>query len=284
MNKYLKLSEELLEQIKNKTTLRGEMRMKAFGFDFIGQGYMVKSYRSINHDDFLSHLKKEVEFVKYYKQMENINIIDAGANLGFYSIAYSIISGTSVISFEPFPDTYKQLEKNITYNKISNITALQLGLFSKKIDMPIGQPMAFNFYSFLTKIFKFTDKEQLGCYSVYTKDKNAKNASFIKGDDCKEILEKDHIDFIKIDVEGSELEVLKGMSSTIVKHSPVLKIEFNEHSFKAAGVTNESVWNYLSKLGYKKYSICSGKGDYLNWISMEIMPSIKGSKDFLFIV
>ncbi|MBL7058486.1 FkbM family methyltransferase [Patescibacteria group bacterium] len=283
IKKYLKLGMELFRDIKNRSILRKELQVKAFGLEFVGQGYMIDGYSSLNHDAFFLSLKKEVDFIRGYKNSKNINIIDAGANLGFYSIIYSILDNTSVISFEPFPDTYKHLKKNVEYNNIKNVLPLQFGLYSKKASMPIGKPSAFDFYSYLTKIFKFTDKEQLGCYSVYTSDENALVAKFIKGDECKDILAKDHIDLIKIDVEGSELEVLKGLKSIIKKHHPVLKIEFNQNSFLAAGISNEVIWDYLDKLEYKEFTICSNNNDFTDWRSMEKLPNLTGSKDLLFI-
>ena len=111
IRRYYKNFVELCEQIKNKSILKNELKTKAFGLTFIGQGYMIDSYSSLNHDAFLSNLKKEVEFIKSYKNSKNINIIDAGANLGFYSIVYSMLDSTNVISFEPFPVTFKHLKK-----------------------------------------------------------------------------------------------------------------------------------------------------------------------------
>jgi len=283
IRKYLELCVELLEQIKNKSILRNELKTRAFGHEFIGQGYMIASYSSLNHDVFYSSLRKEVDFVRGYKNSKNINIIDAGANIGFYSIVYSMLDNTCVTSFEPFPGTYKQLKKNVENNNIKNIVPLQLGLYSKKANMKIGKPYAFEFYSYFNKFFKFTDKEQIGCYSVYTSDKNALVAEFIKGDECKDIQVKDHIDLIKIDVEGSELEVLKGLNTTIRKHHPVLKIEFNQHAFLAAGISSEIILDYLDQLDYKRFTICSDDNDFTDWRSMEEFPNLTGSKDLLFI-
>ena len=134
-----------------------------------------------------------------------------------------------------------------------------------------------------TKITHFTDKKQLGCYSVYTSDNKAPIAKFIKGDECLPLSEKKHIDFIKIDVEGSELEAIKGLEAVIIKHHPVLKIEFSLNAFAASGSSYHDLWSHLIQLGYKKYAICKDR-DYLkNLSSIEETPELKGSKDIIFI-
>ena len=285
LRKYINSFIELFQELRQKSILDGTMRMEAFGREFVGQGYMIQSYSALDHEAFRHSLKREVDFIKRHKKSSNgINIVDAGANLGFYSTVYAMFDDVDVISFEPFSKTYGYLKTNIERNNIGNITPFKLGLYSKKTSMQIGKPDAYKFYSYFEKIFKFTDKEQHGCCSVYTSDKDAPVAQFIKGDECQAIFEKSSIDLIKIDVEGSELEALKGLKSTIVKHRPMLKIELNQHALLAAGVSNQDIWEYLVQLGYKKFTICSSENDLSSWLSIEEMPDLPGSKDLLFIV
>ena len=109
---------EFLKEIKNSITHKGTKKMKAFGLNIEGQGYMISSYQGHDEKIFLNSLKKEIDFIKEYKGKTEVNIVDAGANLGLYSIGYSFIKGTNIFSFEPFPETYKHLEKNVLTNNI----------------------------------------------------------------------------------------------------------------------------------------------------------------------
>ena len=111
---------------------------------------MIQGYSAMDTKKFYDLLKNEADFIKNYKKRTHIEIIDAGANMGFYSRIYAMIDNTTVTSFEPFPETYKHLESNIKRNNITNIIPLNFGLFSKNVEMPIGVPNAFNFYGFLT--------------------------------------------------------------------------------------------------------------------------------------
>ncbi len=283
MKKIFTLIIELIQQIRNRSKFRATMDMEVFGMRIIGQGHMISGYSSLDHSSFLKTLKEEVDFLKKFKSKNEITIVDAGANLGFYSIFYSLIEGVNVISFEPFPETFKYLEQNISSNKISNIKPLEMGLFSETTEMSIGSPNAFNFYSFFTKLFKFTDKDQAGCASVFTSEKTAPVAKFIKGDDCPELKMQKNIDLIKVDVEGSELFVLKGLEEIILKNKPALIIEFSKHALLAANVSPEEIWNYLRDLGYSKFNVCGANYSANMWKSMQQIPEIEGAADYFFI-
>ena len=96
---------------------------------------MIKAYSSLDQELFMQTIKNELEYIKKIKAKQEITVVDAGANLGFYSIAYSMIDGVSVIAFEPFPETFNQLQKNIQRNKIDNVVAREVGLFSEDADI-----------------------------------------------------------------------------------------------------------------------------------------------------
>jgi hypothetical protein len=57
----------------------------------------------------------------------------------------------------------------------------------------------------------------------------------------------DRVDWIKIDVEGAELGVLRGGERTLKRYKPNLLVEL--HEFHRADISLE-VWSYLSALGY----------------------------------
>jgi len=164
--------------------------------------------------------------------VENIKqgntVFDVGAHHGFYSLLTSILVGEtgSVHSFEPIPDNYKVLERNISANKVENVACIQKAAFS---DNGTAQFIYFG--------------ERAGAYSMH-KDKYKDNMYGVfegTGYDkmAKEYIEIDTIkldsyseecgkipNFVKLDVEGSEIEVLRGMKNLLENTSLVVSVEF----------------------------------------------------------
>ena len=78
------------------------------------------------------------------------------------------------------------------------------------------------------------------------------------------------VSLIKIDVEGYELNVIRGALNTIRKFKPILFVELNEENLKQYGHSSETLVNLLWELGYRVLD--SKTGDVLrnsNWDSME---------------
>ena len=64
------------------------MHMEVKGLKIVGQGHMISGYSNLDLPEFYNSLKAEVAFVKKCKMRDEITIIDAGANLGFYSMMF----------------------------------------------------------------------------------------------------------------------------------------------------------------------------------------------------
>ena len=58
------------------------------------------------------------------------------------------------------------------------------------------------------------------------------------------------IDFIKVDVEGHEMSVLKGARNLLETHSPAIMIEVNKNHLAAARTQPEDIFNFFQDMGY----------------------------------
>ena len=58
------------------------------------------------------------------------------------------------------------------------------------------------------------------------------------------------LDVIKIDIEGAELDALKGGEKTLAKFRPLILMEINQKTIKAAGLTSKYLLDYMSNMGY----------------------------------
>jgi hypothetical protein len=66
-----------------------ESSMEAFGYDISGQGYMIEGYKLTDQERFKRTLFAEIQYAQQRKGRKEIEILDVGANLGFYSLAYA---------------------------------------------------------------------------------------------------------------------------------------------------------------------------------------------------
>jgi FkbM family methyltransferase len=167
-----------------------------------------------------------------FKNRQDLVILDIGASFGFLSLiwAKTLASKGKVYSFEPHPLLFQQLSKNIAYNQLQFICN------------PINALVGDNLLNQNLKLMGYTS-----------------NKEFIEGKEMTQEIEMaqitlDHfvttenlsnINLIKIDVDGSEMQVLMGMQQALAQFSPMVIIETN----------NPDVITCMSQQGYSYYQI-----------------------------
>ncbi len=147
--------------------------------------------------------KKRRDFYLQFLKSGDI-YYDVGANYG-NRIEPIIDDNIKIIAFEPQPKCIKKLK-----SKFGNkITLIQKGLGAKKDTMPMFLARAHTISSLSKDFIKAT--QESGRFSKYKWDKQIK----VEIDTLDNISEYGTPSFMKIDVEGFELEVLKGLSTPI---------------------------------------------------------------------
>lgn len=139
--------------------------------------------------------------------------VDVGANIGLMTLVASQCVGNSgkVISYEAHPETVKILEFNLNLNSISNVEVCNYALGSTNCSSIIYD----NWHINRGGASLIVKTENSAAYSVEIRRLDDSRDSTI------------HPKIIKIDVEGFELEVLKGAEETIKKFKPILIIELS---------------------------------------------------------
>lgn len=145
---------------------------------------------------------------RYIKK--NSIVFDVGANIGTHSIFFSTIATEGKIyAFEPSKNTFLLLLKNII--NYQNIIPVNLGI---------------NDTSKESIFYECEDNALSGLKD--TKRSTVKNISTIltiSGDKFQELYDIPHVDFIKIDVEGLEQSVIKGLNQIISRFHPTIFCE-----------------------------------------------------------
>ena len=143
-------------------------------------------------------------------------VIDVGANVGMFSLVARHIVGQEgfVHSFEPNPATRKCLNRNIEINDIDNIKVYPLGLGEVEGEFSLYVP---HVNSGEGSLARFSDAE-------YEISKFYEIQIEVKVGDS--VLREVAPRLIKIDVEGAEIGVLRGMSQLISRHLPLIICEY----------------------------------------------------------
>ena len=215
----------------------------------------IKINNFIFEIDIRESIERKTYFIREYekKRMDQLHIlskkinseilIDIGANIGFYSILFSD-RFDQIYSFEPNERNFKVLKKNIENNKLKNIQIFNFGLGENE-EVLIGNSN--------TKGELF----QTSGFAINKDNKKGERVSVKKGDDFLHF--KDKTITIKIDVEGFELFVLKGLKSTLVNNWCILQIEIWEKN-------NDEVHSFLKSLSYKIINSIDGDTYFSNKI------------------
>lgn len=136
-------------------------------------------------------------------------IIDIGANVGLLSIPFSVLSH-KVEAFEPNPNCYDILKRNIKTNELLNINSYNCALLDKNGKGFISDRE----YSNINSLDIENNEKVYQCNIKKLDDFSFKN-----------------VDIIKIDVEGFQIFVLNGGEKTIEKYKPYIIIELNSNKW-----------------------------------------------------
>jgi FkbM family methyltransferase len=167
---------------------------------------------------------------------DGAKVLDVGANIGYYSVLASLFLGDTgqVLAYEPNPENFTVLEKNIAINNCVNVQAFQLAL--SNID---------------EEGFLYLSADNFGDHQIYdnNQDRNKQQISLVNGDiHAKHFLHK--VDLIKIDTQGAEWQVLQGINQLIKNSLPQLQmiIEFSPNSLRLAGSEPNELLQYIFDL------------------------------------
>ena len=165
------------------------------------------------------------------------NMLDVGSNIGIWSIVYSTFIKGTIHAFEPQGEIFNCLVNNIKMNKCVNVIPYNLALSDKHTSYSMNA--------------SYDTHDNFGAFRISPDGTLSINA--VTGDS----LNISNIGFIKMDVEGHELEALKGLSKTIQENKPILLIEI--HSTQENCI---DTFNYIKNFGYK-YVLKITHCDYL---------------------
>jgi FkbM family methyltransferase len=151
---------------------------------------------------------REEDIIELFHAKKGDIVVDVGAHIGKYTLIASKMVGPhgKVVAIEAHPENYEILKKNIALNKLTNVIALNFAVSSKEAMVKLyehGQEEGFTIYNTIMTGRIMANNQNYVEVHAKTLD------SILLENAIKEV------NWIKIDVEGAELEVLRGALNTL---------------------------------------------------------------------
>jgi FkbM family methyltransferase len=197
---------------------------------------LIVSLSMLYYGEYHEH---EWQFVKRFLKPSQV-IVDAGANLGTFTVPFAKTVGElgKVISFEPQPVIYGCLKETVALNQLTNVELHHCCVGNGDYELEIAEP----------------DYSQPGNFSGvpfkeegFTEVKFSPNRIRTQCVTLDGVLKDSRFDFLKIDVEGMELEVLQGAEKSIASRKPVIYLENNRPQ------KSPPIIAFLQKHGYRMW-------------------------------
>jgi FkbM family methyltransferase len=175
----------------------------------------------------------EIELLKKHIKKGD-TVLDIGANIGFYATILSNIVGEKgkIHCFEPDATNFSHLQKTVSSYKNIIINNKAVGPKTEKIKI-------------------YTSKELNVDHRTYKPEEYDEEIE-IDAVNIDDYLKSTKVDFIKMDIQGFEMEAMKGMKETL-KNNPDIKMisEFWPYGLKKAGSSLRDYFVLLKELNFK---------------------------------
>ena len=209
-----------------------------------------KLYLDKKDDHFFStnpeQIIPEMQVLKKLIKQNDI-LIDVGANIGFYTLNFEKLIGENgkIFAFEPEPDNFKLLEKNIIENKLNN----HVKVFHKAVSNKKG---------ISNLLIGPTSGTNSLVESFNTNDKIVEVDTIVLDEFFSDF--EHEINFVKIDTEGHDAKVLQGMQKIIQKNQNIkIMTEFVPEFLERSDSNSENYIELLTKNNMQLHFVDKGK-------------------------
>ncbi len=168
-------------------------------------------------------------------------VIDVGANVGYFTLLAARAVGPAgrVHAFEPVPDTRADLVRNVELNAFRHVTIHAEALWDQE-----GEATIF-----------LGPQDQKGISAMRPFEEQAGKLTIQTARLDRFLPELGRVRLVKIDVEGAEHRVLRGMEGCLRRDGPDLIVELCDEYFQAMGTSARAVCDHLTGLGYHMYGM-----------------------------
>ncbi len=185
----------------------------------------------------------EPELFAFYESFlkPSMIVVDAGANIGLHTLFFAKRVGPEgrVYAFEPGQSAFDRLQSHVKRNQLTNVRCFHCALGADEGTVAIAENPQDNSRNFVVE----SSPGKIGTKNVALRSLN-------------QVLAEEsvvRVDFLKLDVEGFESEVLKGARSYLEKHRiRVLQLELDDLGLGRSGSNSTDICDTLFGYGYHR--------------------------------
>jgi len=181
-----------------------------------------KAFSVVTDDTYLDHMNGvfEPDTTAILSSIAHGIVLDIGANIGLTTLLQAPLA-SRIHSFEPSPTTFKLLQQNVAQAELDNVELHNYGLGEEPGSFeltfaPSNRSGAFVSNQTQASVGHTVEKIHIRTMDQFVEDRGVAS-----------------VDMIKIDVEGFELQVLRGGKRTLESHRPVVALEMNHWCLNA---------------------------------------------------
>ena len=217
----------------------GRMLLPAYT-TMLDDGTRIKLRLDSPDYDVIKEIFERKPYEKYFKPSPDMVVVDAGANIGCFTVRAARLVGEDgrVLAFEPSMSNFKLLQENVSLNHLSNVTLFHCGLGESEGEATLNLYDDPGGNTFLPA--RDGDGERMSAIGK-------EHAKLRTIDEVVSGLGVERVDLLKIDTEGFELPILKGAQKVIRLYHP--KIVGEAHSEFSEG--GDAILEFLKSLGYE---------------------------------
>jgi len=168
-------------------------------------------------------------------------VLDIGTNVGYFALRCAMKAKRGfVYGFEPSEISFNKCQANLGLNNLSNLVVEQLALGEMEGTAYLHTETENNRGMNRISTDRISEDEQIKVRSM---------DQFVKENNISKV------NFIKLDVEGYEMQVLKGGEQTISAFRPKLFLEVDDTLLGRFGVSSTSIFHWLQEREYNIYDI-----------------------------
>ena len=179
-------------------------------------------------------------YFKHYQPRKGDTVFDCGAWIGHFTLMASRLVGKNgiVYSFEPQEEIFNVLKKRIKRRNIKNVIPIHCALYSHKSTMSVEKETS-------SADFSIVDIKN-------GKLSNPVTINLIDLDSFVKEFKITRLNFIKMDIEGAEIDALKGAKNVLKNLSPNIAIA--SYHMREGAQTAKWLEHFLNEQGYKTWT------------------------------